>query len=400
MKQVKFSIVIPSKGRSHLIKETIESVLDQEYDDYELIVVDNNIDNETLNVIKKINNPIITIIKTGNLAMADNWMVGLKAAKGLYTLIHEDKLLLKKGALTYLDEVLKKYNAEVVTFEQDSFYDSESLFLNRSNSSKIESYLSADLKTLLENSEFEKFNKIAPRAVNTCFKTKNALDICDKIGPIFAPLSPDYVFCYHILNNVNHIIYLDSSINMSRYKSLDPFVAYGNGNSYWLKTELAKSFFNDHDHDLSIHYKNVPIKEMGIFNTLLSDYIEICKMYSLSNVKYDVRKYYICSYMEFSQRLSLGADVNNEMLRWKEAILNESIILRCKVYSSLISQYLKEIIYPFYRKAQRNLMIYKLLNILLQREKWRNKLIKYKNIKDCWDLTPVIKCNSIDNSTN
>ena len=49
-----FSIVIPVYNRASLIPATIQSVLDQSFKDYELIIVDDGSTDETEKVIKDI----------------------------------------------------------------------------------------------------------------------------------------------------------------------------------------------------------------------------------------------------------------------------------------------------------------------------------------------------------
>jgi len=46
-----FSIIIPTKGRPDLIGKAIESVLSQKCTSFEIVIVDNNIDNNTKDVI-------------------------------------------------------------------------------------------------------------------------------------------------------------------------------------------------------------------------------------------------------------------------------------------------------------------------------------------------------------
>jgi glycosyltransferase involved in cell wall biosynthesis len=47
------SIVIPAFNRAHLIGETIQSVIDQTYQNWELIVVDDGSDDNTKDVVRE-----------------------------------------------------------------------------------------------------------------------------------------------------------------------------------------------------------------------------------------------------------------------------------------------------------------------------------------------------------
>ena len=55
-----FSIILPTYNRSHIIGETIKSVIDQTYDRWELIVVDDGSTDNTKEVVAEIHKMAIT----------------------------------------------------------------------------------------------------------------------------------------------------------------------------------------------------------------------------------------------------------------------------------------------------------------------------------------------------
>ncbi len=48
-----FSIVIPTRDRPNLLKDAIQSALEQEFDDYEIIVSDNSTNSETQKLVSE-----------------------------------------------------------------------------------------------------------------------------------------------------------------------------------------------------------------------------------------------------------------------------------------------------------------------------------------------------------
>ena len=102
-----FSVLIPTKNRSHLVGQAIESVLFQKYRDFEIIVSDNDdSDILTRTVVKKFDDQKIKYFRTqGNLSMHDNWEFALSKAVGEYVMVLEDKQIL------YLDALEKIYDA-------------------------------------------------------------------------------------------------------------------------------------------------------------------------------------------------------------------------------------------------------------------------------------------------
>lgn len=79
------SVILPTYNRAHLLERAIQSVLDQTYPDFEIIVVDDASIDNTVNIIKGIINERIRYIrheKNKGAAAARN--TGIKLAKGKY----------------------------------------------------------------------------------------------------------------------------------------------------------------------------------------------------------------------------------------------------------------------------------------------------------------------------
>lgn len=91
-----FSIVIPVYNRAHLIEPTIQSCLEQTFEDFELIIVDDGSKDDLKSVIEKINDPRIRYIwrENGGGSAARN--TGIDAARGEYiSFLDSDDLFLK-----------------------------------------------------------------------------------------------------------------------------------------------------------------------------------------------------------------------------------------------------------------------------------------------------------------
>src|SRR5688572_27381504 len=65
----KVSIIMPTYNRAHLIMETIESVLDQSYNNWELIIVDDGSEDNTEDLIAQIKDDRIQFHKAGRTGM-------------------------------------------------------------------------------------------------------------------------------------------------------------------------------------------------------------------------------------------------------------------------------------------------------------------------------------------
>jgi len=89
------SVCIPSYNIEKYIGKTIESVLSQTHEDFELVIVDDNSSDNTLDIIRRYDDyRIRLVVNEKNLGPQENWNKALKEARGEYIkiLCHDDLL--------------------------------------------------------------------------------------------------------------------------------------------------------------------------------------------------------------------------------------------------------------------------------------------------------------------
>jgi glycosyltransferase involved in cell wall biosynthesis len=105
-----FSIIIPTFNRADRIANTIQSALNQNYDNFEIIVVDDGSTDHTKEVITSIKDPRIRYFRKDNEERAIARNVGIEQATGDYvTFLDSDDALYAH----YFDEaltIIKQYN--------------------------------------------------------------------------------------------------------------------------------------------------------------------------------------------------------------------------------------------------------------------------------------------------
>jgi len=79
-----FSIIIPIHNRAHLVGKTIQSVLQQRFKDFELILVNDGSTDSTESLIQTFKDPRIHYIKIANSERGAARNVGAEMARGLY----------------------------------------------------------------------------------------------------------------------------------------------------------------------------------------------------------------------------------------------------------------------------------------------------------------------------
>ena len=78
------SVVMPTYNAEKFLKEAIDSILDQTYQDFELLVIDDNSKDNTCNIVKSYKDKRIKLIKGPQKGLAAALNYGIKVAKGKY----------------------------------------------------------------------------------------------------------------------------------------------------------------------------------------------------------------------------------------------------------------------------------------------------------------------------
>src|SRR5262245_32601052 len=109
-KDIFFTIVIPTYNRAQLIDATIQSVLQQTYRNYEVIVVDDGSTDNTEEVVKKYLAPnfIYYKLEHGERSAARNF--GTSKAKGDYINWFDSDDIMLPNHLEELNKAIKQHN--------------------------------------------------------------------------------------------------------------------------------------------------------------------------------------------------------------------------------------------------------------------------------------------------
>lgn len=133
---MKFSVLIPSKNGEKDIHNCINSVLDQKFNSFEIIVGDNNNNEEFKKIISKFNKHQNIKIITHKIDMnvTDSWQSCLDASTGDYIIMLGDDDCLLPNALENIYSVIKDNNyPECLSFNGIAFYSKGSLSYVKSN---------------------------------------------------------------------------------------------------------------------------------------------------------------------------------------------------------------------------------------------------------------------------
>lgn len=102
------TVVIPTRERADTLKFTMETVLDQESDSFEIVVSDNFSQDNTKEIVEAFSDSRITYVNTGRrLSMVDNWEFALQHARGEYVIYIGDDDGMMPGAIDKLQRLME-----------------------------------------------------------------------------------------------------------------------------------------------------------------------------------------------------------------------------------------------------------------------------------------------------
>jgi len=114
IKDILFSVVIPTYNRAEFIIKTLETVLNQDYNNFEVIIVDDGSTDNTLELLESVNDPRLRILRIPNSERAAARNRGAEASNGDYiNFFDSDDLLLANHLQTAYDTIVAFNQPEV-----------------------------------------------------------------------------------------------------------------------------------------------------------------------------------------------------------------------------------------------------------------------------------------------
>lgn len=146
-----FSIILPTYNRSHIISETIKSVIDQTYDRWELIIVDDGSTDKTKEVVEKFikNDNRIRYIYQENSERSAARNNGIYNSKGDFICFIDSDDLFREYHISKLNETIKS------TENKNAIFIAGQSLLN---SGEIEELTEENIQTSSPDFFFHKYN--------------------------------------------------------------------------------------------------------------------------------------------------------------------------------------------------------------------------------------------------
>ena len=324
-KQPFISVLIPTKNRPHLVGMAIQSVLEQTFGDFEVIVADNDdSETDTRDAVAEFTDPRVKYYRSGGLSMADNWQFALSKSTGRYITILEDKQAFYPNAIEAIRRVTAGKGARVITWRPEVIDDvsfKKPLFRKHLGGCTV-SMMSCDelLRMFLdfENGGHSKSFVILPRMVNACL-SREVVELA-KSGPdgrFFDEFYPDVCAALKLLNVVDELFTIDAALSVSDSMSLS---------TGWnmLRRRLDyQGFIAGGGDDDDLRCSHVPVKNPhNTFNVVLNVYLRLRERLGGRLARYRLlpRDYILACYSNLMVSRCLGVDVRDDVRELMEYV--------------------------------------------------------------------------------
>jgi len=205
------SVVMPVRNGEATFRLALDSALQQDCDDYEVVVAENCSEDSTPEIIRSCNDPRVRVVRTEMpLAMPDNWEFAWEQARGDYVLYlcADDALL--PSALSRLSRVIKERSPDLTSWEYAFYYHPDwhtaaerNTLRIIPNSGDVADETADDLRERVYGFQEPKW---APRMLNCCVRREKFEEIRRHYGRLFLTPCPDYSFLAFTLDALATII--------------------------------------------------------------------------------------------------------------------------------------------------------------------------------------------------
>lgn len=261
---LKFSIIIPTRNRDDTLPFSIRTVLDQDFDDYELVVCDNCSSDNTKAVVDSFHSEKIVYIRSDvPLPMHENWELAVSKSNGKYLILFGDDDGLLPHALALLDKILSATTFKAIAWER-VYYSWPNItpeyFANRLMVPiEKKTYLIEGDWIIKEVAEGRRAYTLLPMLYNSVIDRELVDVVIRKTGRIFRSVIPDIYSGFAFAYLAKDYLYINSpfTINGGSKKSNGANYFFNNDNS--VKNEFDKLSIHN---SLGFHSKVPYIKNM------------------------------------------------------------------------------------------------------------------------------------------
>jgi len=304
-----FSVVVPTRNRAHLIGGALASVLEQDFDDYELVVSDNCSRDNTAEVVREVAGERARYVRAPeSLSMPDHWEFAIEQARGRYVTYLCDDDALSPDALSRIADVIKTTGTKLVAACSGIYHSADWMHEELRNvvsftpfTGEVREYQSDPVIRWLFGSS--RLVMEAPRMLNSFCDRETILRVRREAGRIYM-LSPDYSFAVMSLTAMPSWHYIDKPLHVAGF-----FPESIGSNNVYNRGEPVEEYVREFKDPELIH--RVPFQGKVVTNYITETYL-MCQEIrpALRNFEIDWDQYFLSCWNDLNVLEENGVDVS------------------------------------------------------------------------------------------
>lgn len=327
--------------------KAIDSVLVQNFKDFEMLIVDNSSNVGVGSLIKGYDNDKIKYIKTGGLSMPDNWEFAYSKASGSYLITLTDRMYFSDAyVLSCIYKVAtSSKNPYIITWPWGTEDKPPRVI---SIKKRIKKYVKLSSRDLMQGffdggRARHAFNAKGPRGLNAALPRICYEQTLNKFASLTDCLSPDYVMSFRLLQEYSELLHINS-----------PLIISGGGqvsNGFRCKNDKAQflSYVESCGmvEEATFHY--TLIKLGTVFNSIYNDFFSQANKFGWAYTWNDIDlvNYFLLIYEEISAYDNI--QIRNECIaEWGRSLDDQDEVVRLEVLQRLSIMHVAKRKRPFF----------------------------------------------------
>lgn len=222
----RFSILLPTYNRCDLLPLAIESVLDQTFPDFELIISNGGSDDKTEELLSRYSDSRIrTFNSPQRLLMPENYEFALQAAVGEYIIFFSDDDAFVPSMLERVNDCLKATNSDMIAFPFAQYHHADDFVNNVRANTLTYSPFSGNTVSVQSTDDLDRMSgrfflspqppdslSTRPLIGNVVLRRAITDRIREKVEHVFATIPVDGYFITLVLGTLNQYLILDQPL--------------------------------------------------------------------------------------------------------------------------------------------------------------------------------------------
>ena len=328
----RFSIVMPTRNRAHLLREALQSALEQRYDDFEVVVSDNASDDDTPRIVRELANDRVRAVRTDRvLPMPDSWEFALGHARGEYATVLCDDDALVPQFLSEVERALAAQPSFLVSWTHATYFSRSHPVARWRNQLAIPSHGGSIVMMDSRASLRALFGLRGdpgklPRMLNSCCHRDVVAGIRARLGRFFLAPNPDTAACAVSLTAVDQYLYLDKPL----------LIGGAGGESIGASTTHSRSAATLNflaEFGLERVFAHVPLGVVTVTNSIVETLLRTRRAMPerFEGLEIDWLRYFEDCYVELAA-LAAAVDVAAERRELRRVLGERPVGFRARVY--------------------------------------------------------------------